>query len=89
MQKEFMKTVEEANRMWAARMKTETELATEFAGKLSAARTLPETAAVVQEWMTRRMALFTEDSQRFVADMQKFMTAGTQLMPKGWTGGSS
>jgi hypothetical protein len=35
------------------------------------------------------MALFTEDSQRFAADMQKFVTATTQLLPKGWSSGSS
>ena len=88
MQKEFMKGVEEANQVWAARMQAETALATEFAGKLAAARSLPETTSILQEWMTRRMALLAEDSQRFASDMEKFMTATTRLMPPGWGGGS-
>jgi hypothetical protein len=86
MQKEFMKNFEEANQVWAARMQAETALATEFAGKLSAARSLPETTSILQEWMTRRMALLAEDSQRFATDMQKVMSATTRLMPPGWPG---
>ena len=88
-QKELTKAIDEANRQWAARIKAETDLAAEFAAKLTAARSIPETATICQEWMTRRMAFFAEDSQRFVADIQKLTTATTRMLPKGWTGGST
>jgi hypothetical protein len=89
MQKEFVKSMEEANRAWAARVKAETDLAAEFSGKLTAARSIPEAAAIYQEWMGKRMELFAEDSQRFVADIQKFAASAARLLPKGWPGGSS
>jgi hypothetical protein len=85
-QKEFMKSFEEGSQLWAARVQAEAALATEFGGKLAAARSLPETTAILQEWMTRRMALLAEDSQRFAADMEKLMSAATRLMPPGWGG---
>jgi hypothetical protein len=88
-QKEFLKTLEQANQVWAARVKAETELTGEYVAKLSAARSLPETTTIFQEWATRRMALFAEDSQRFMTDMEKFMSATQRLMPKTWSGGGS
>jgi Phasin protein len=88
-QKDFINAIEEMNREWAARIKAETDLASEFAAKLTAARSIPETAAICQEWMSRRMEMFAEDSRRFVADIQKFTTATARLVPKGWTSGSS
>jgi hypothetical protein len=63
-QKEFIDAIEEVNREWGARVKAEQDLATEFAGKLTAARSIPETAGIWQEWMSRRMELFAEDSRR-------------------------
>jgi hypothetical protein len=87
--KEFIDAIEEVNGEWAARLKAEAELATEFAGKLSAAKSIPETATICQEWMGRRMEMFAEDSRRFAAGIQKFTTAMTRVPPTGWTGGRS
>src|SRR5512144_145661 len=88
LQKKFFDP-EEMSREWAARAKAEADLATEFAEKLSAAKSMPEVAGVCQEWMSRRMEMFTEDSRRLFADGQKFMTATTQMLSGGWKGGSS
>ena len=82
MQKQFMQTTEELNREWVDRLKAEAELVTEFANKLTAAKSIPETVAICQEWMTRRMEMFA-------SDMQKFMTLTTRLVPRGGPGGSS
>jgi hypothetical protein len=68
------------SRDWAERAKVEADLATEFAEKLFLAKSMPEVASVYQEWMSRRMELFTEDSRRLVTESQKFMTAMTQLL---------
>jgi Phasin protein len=89
LQKELVDAIEEVNGEWAARLKAETDLATEFAGKLTAAKSIPETAAICQEWMGRRMEMFAEDSRRFAAGMQKFTAATSALLPAGWRGGSS
>ena len=89
MQKELIAVIEEVNREWATRAQAEAKLATEFAGKLSAAKSIPETTAICQEWMTRRMELFAEDTRRFAAGIQKFTAAATRSLPMGWKGGSS
>jgi hypothetical protein len=47
-QKEFVNAMDEASRGWAARVKAETDLAAEFSGKLTAARSIPETTAIYQ-----------------------------------------
>jgi hypothetical protein len=82
MQKELIQATEELNREWVERLKAEAELATEFAGKVTAAKSIPETAAICQEWMQRRMEMFA-------ADMQKLTTLTARLLPRGWPGGSS
>jgi hypothetical protein len=88
-QKEFIEGLNEANREWAARVKAETDLASEFTSKLTAAKSIPDTAAICQEWMSRHMAMFAEDSRRFVAGTQKFMATTARLLPNAGTGGSS
>jgi len=85
MQKKFFDP-EEMSREWAARAKVEADLATEFAEKLSAAKSMPEVAGACQDWMNRRMQLFTEDSRRLFADGQKFMSATTQMLSGGFKG---
>jgi hypothetical protein len=82
MQKELIQATEDLNREWVERLKAETELATEFAGKITAAKSIPEMAAIYQEWMQRRMEMFA-------ADMQKLTTLTARLLPRGWPGGSS
>ena len=89
MQKELIGVFEEVNREWTVRAQAEAELATEFAGKLSAARSGPDMATIYQEWLTRRMEMFSEDSRRAMADSQKFMAAATRLLSNGWTAGRS
>ena len=89
MQQELLNAFQDMSREWAARIKAETDLASEFASKLSAARSAPDTAQIAQEWLSRRMDLFAEDSRRFVADSQKFMAAATRMLSGGGRGGST
>jgi CII-binding regulator of phage lambda lysogenization HflD len=89
MQQELIDGIEEMSQEWAARIKAETDLATEFAGKLSAAKSLPDMAAIYQEWLSRRMQMFAEDSRRFAADTQKMMAKSAKLFTDGFKGGST
>lgn len=87
MQTELMKTLQEVNRNWFDRMQSEATLASEFAAKLSAARSIPETATVCQEWATKRMEMAAEDAKRLLADGQKFAETATRLFsPSGVSG---
>src|SRR5262249_11079705 len=86
-QKELQALIEQANRDWLARAEKERALATELATKLTGAKSLPDVAKEYQAWMTRRMELMAEDSQKFFADSQKFMNSAVRLMSKGWQNG--
>ncbi|MGD9922604.1 MAG: phasin family protein [Pseudorhodoplanes sp.] len=83
MQRELAKLIEQANADWLARMETEREFASDLAGKLSSARTLPDAAKAYQEWMARRIETMTKDSQKFFADGQKFVASMNRLMSPG------
>jgi hypothetical protein len=86
MQQDLINGIEEMSREWAARVKVETDLASEFGGKLSAAKSVPDTVAIYQEWLGRRMQMFAEDSRRIAADSQKFLAKSTRLFSDGLKG---
>ena len=71
MQTELLEKLQEVNRNWFDRMHSEVALASEFANKLTAARSIPETATVCQEWASRRMNLATENAHHLLASGQK------------------
>lgn len=83
LQSELFTTLQELNWHWLDRMQSEATLASEFATKLSAARSIPETAPVCQEWATKRMEMAAEDAKRLVADGQKFAETGARLLSSG------
>ena len=79
--------LQEANQKWLARMQSEATMASEFATKLAASRSFPETAAACQEWTNRRIELLAQDGQRLFADTKKIMEAGARMLGNGWAGG--
>jgi hypothetical protein len=86
-QKELQALIVQANQDWLARAEKERALASELAARLTGAKSLPDVAKEYQEWMTRRMELMAEDSQKFFADSQKFMNSAVRLMSRGWPNG--
>ena len=64
-------------------MQSEASLTSEFASKLTTARTLPDAMTVCQEWSQRRLELMAEDSKHLLADTQKLMDAGTRMLTNG------
>ena len=80
-QTEFLEKLQEMNRQWLDRAQAEANLASEFASKLTAARSVPEAMAAYQEWASRRFEMMTEDGKHLFADAQKFMEAATRLLP--------
>jgi len=83
MQKEFFDRLQEINQAWFGRLKSEINLASDFAAKLMACRTLPETTTAYQECMGKRMELLAEDGQRLLADGQKFVNLGARFLLNG------
>lgn len=82
-QTELLDKLQEANRQWIARLQSEADLASEFAGKLSAARSIPDALSACQEWTNRRFEMMAEDGKHMFADTQKFMETAARLMSNG------
>ena len=71
MQKELLEKLQEANRNWFDRVQLEANLASEFATKMTAARSIPETATAFQQWSSRRIEMAAEEAKHLMADTQK------------------
>lgn len=88
-QSELTRKVTEINRHWADRGQSDASLASEFASKLAAARSIPDAVTTWQEWSSQRFERMAEDSKHFLADIQNVMKAAAGLLPNdgAWTDG--
>ena len=86
MQAELFKEFQEISQYWTGRAKTEADLASELISKLTAARSVPETAKAYQEWASRRMQMVLEDGQHLFADSFKLTETTAQLFSDGGAG---
>lgn len=89
MQTELLDKLQETNREWLARVRSEIDLASELTSKLTAARSLPDAATACQEWASKRMDMLAEDGRRVVADNQKFIEASARFFSNGGTGATA
>jgi hypothetical protein len=75
---------QERNRQWLIRVEAETNLASEFVPKLTAARSIPDAMTVYKEWGDKRLEMMAEDTKHIIENAQKFMQASAQLLANGW-----
>jgi hypothetical protein len=84
MQKEVMAACEEASRGWVERVKSEMELWSDLASKLSASKSVPDGVGAYQDTVAQRMKLAAEDGQRLLEEGQKIIGAMTRSLSNGW-----
>ena len=82
-QTEILDELHEANRHWLDRFESEANLASEFASRLSSARTMPDAMAASREWATQYWAMLAEDGRHFADDTRKLMETGARLFSSG------
>ena len=83
MQQELLAACEQASRAWLARVKSEVDLWSELATKLTKTRSAPEALSAYQECVAQRMQMAAEDWRRLSDDYQKVMQAITQSPTNG------
>jgi hypothetical protein len=83
-QTELFEELRESNRQWLDRAQSEVTLASEFASKLTAVRSLPDAMTACQEWNSRHFEMMAEDGKHLLADAQKVMETGARLLSNGW-----
>jgi Phasin protein len=82
-QTELLDEIQEANRRWMDRFQSEANLASEFASKLSGARSIPDAMAVSRDWATRYFQMLAEDGRHFADDTRKLMETGARMFANG------
>jgi hypothetical protein len=88
-QKELLDAYEQMNRAWLARVKSEVDLWSELATKLTASRSIPEAMTAYQEFVTERMQMAAEDGRRSYDDYQKVTHKITDSLSHGLPTASS
>jgi phasin protein len=79
-QAEILGQFREMNELWLSRFRSEADLASEFATKLTAARSIPEAMSASQEWTSRRLQAITEDGMRLLTLIQKLAETSAHLV---------
>jgi len=88
-QKEFMQTLEGFNRDLFSHAKAEAELVSEFMGKLTSVRSLPDATTAYQEWASREMELLAQDGRNMFANGEKLLQASRRLFTNGASGAAN
>jgi len=83
LQKQLLDTFEQLSREQLARMKQETELASDLAGKVTSASSMRDVMSAYQDWFSKRMALFAEDGRNLLQTSHKIVNATMKMMPNG------
>ena len=79
-QKQFFDAVNKANREWLACLNDEATLTSTFAKKVTSAKSIPEAAAVCQEWAGQQMELFSKQAKKVFEEAQDFTQSCTKIM---------
>jgi hypothetical protein len=85
MQKELLEAYEHASRAWLARMKSEAELWSELAAKLTATHSIPEGLAAYQKCVAQRMQMAAEDGRELFDECQKIGQKIGRSLSNGWS----
>jgi hypothetical protein len=59
------------------------ECASEFAGKITSARSVPDVMNAYQNWVSKRMAFYMEDGQKLFEDSQRVLNTTMKLLSIG------
>ena len=83
-QAELFSKLEQANLRWMDTIQKRVNLASEFATKLTAARSVPETVSACQDWVRQRIEMAEEDAKQLLADSEAFMDTAARLVSNDW-----
>jgi hypothetical protein len=81
--KKLLSTFEQVQRDRLNRTMEETKLASEFAAKVTSARSIPDIMALYQQWIAKCEEMMAEDSRKFLDDSQKVANAALSLLSNG------
>src|SRR5262249_14700551 len=83
MQKELLDVYDQSSRAWLARVKSEVDLWSDLAKKLSATQSFPDAVGAYQQCAAQRMQMAAEDGRRLYDDCQKITQTITRSLSNG------
>lgn len=87
-QAQFWDRVQDTNRKWLDRFQTEATIAADFANRLTAAKSLTDTANLFQNWTMKHVEMAAEDARRMFSDTQEIMAASARFWSNVGAGGN-
>jgi IS1 family transposase len=78
-QTQALELLEHINRDWWARLNDEAALTSDFAKKLTVAKSMPEAAQAYQELMTGQMEILSKHSQKVMDETMNFVSSCSRL----------
>jgi hypothetical protein len=79
-------TLQESHRRCLDRMQSEARLASEWAHRVTNARSIPDAVAACQEWTSRQFEMMADDGIHLLADSQKVVETGARFLSNGLLG---
>ena len=89
LQKELLEAYEQASRAWLARVKSEADLWSGLAAKLTSTRSLPEALESYQKCVAQRKQMAAEDGRQLFEQCQNITQKITWALSNGRPAGSS
>jgi hypothetical protein len=84
LQKELLEAYEQASRAWVARVRSEVDLWSALASKMTTLRSAPEAMQAYQECLAERMQMGAEDGRRLAKQCEELMQRVTRSFSNGW-----
>jgi len=89
LKRELLEAYEQASRAWLARIKSEADLWSGLAAKLTSTRSLPEALESYQKCVAQRMQMAAEDGRQLFEQCQNITQKITRALSNGRPAGSS
>jgi phasin protein len=83
MQRELLDAYDQSSRAWLARVKSEVDLWSDLAKKLSTTQSVPDAVGAYQQCVAQRMQMAAEDGRRLYDDCQKITQTITRSLSNG------
>jgi hypothetical protein len=78
-QSKLVDTLPVLSREWMSYAEAERDLSADLLAKLTAARSIPESAKAYQEWLDRRMDMLADETRTMLDDARKLADVGARL----------
>jgi hypothetical protein len=84
LQKDLIEAYEQASSAWLARVKSEADLWSGLATKLTNTGSLPEALSAYQASIAHRMQMAADDARKLAEEARKIMKTIAESLPNGW-----